>query len=51
MIRTVKNWKQLSNVLKDSRMNPNPIAISFDNNGLESISFESWEDAFSEENE
>lgn len=44
MIRTITSWKELSDVLNDGSMCPNIIRIAFNEDGLESLSFESWAD-------
>lgn len=51
MIRTITNWKGLSDVLRDGSMCPTIVRIAFREDGLESLSFASWNDVKEKENE
>lgn len=38
--KIITNWQGLSNIMSDIRMNKNPIEISFKEDELESLTFE-----------
>ncbi len=40
----ITNWKGLSKIMDDPNMKKEPILIKFENNKLESLTFESYKD-------